>query len=126
MTITAPPRPELDEPAPAVPPRRRRWWPTPKLLITAAVVLVIGYLALVPLYYLIWCTFFNENGFTFGGFAQAYGDERIGSLIGNSLWFAVGAALLSLIVGTSLAYLQVRTDVPFKALFFAASIIPLI
>lgn len=126
MTITAPPRPELDQPAPADPPRRRRWRPTPKLLITATVVLVIGYLAIVPLYYLIWGTFFDENGLTFGGFARAYGDERIGSLIGNSLWFAVGAALLSLLVGTSLAYLQVRTDVPFKALFFAASIIPLI
>jgi iron(III) transport system permease protein len=125
MTIEAPPRPAVDEPAPA-PPRRRRWRPTPKLLITAAVVLVIGYLAIVPLYYLIWGTFFDENGLTFGGFARAYGDQRIGGLIGNSLWFAVGAALLSLIVGTSLAYLQVRTDVPFKALFFAASIIPLI
>jgi iron(III) transport system permease protein len=126
MTTEAPPRPVLDEPAPALPPRRRRWWPTPKLLITAAVVLVIGYLALVPLYYLIWGTFFDENGLTFDGFARAYGDQRIGGLIGNSLWFAVGAAVLSLVVGTSLAYLQVRTDVPFKALFFAASIIPLI
>ena len=125
MTTTAPPRPVTDEPAPIVE-RRRRWWPTPKLLITLAVVVVIGYLAIVPLYYLIWGTFFDANGFTLGGFGRAYGDERIGSLIGNSLWFAVGSALLSLIVGTSLAYLQVRTDVPFKALFFAASIIPLI
>ena len=40
--------------------------------------------------------------------------------------FAIGAAILSLVVGTGLAYLNVRTDVPFKALFFAASIIPLI
>ncbi|HEY0453234.1 iron ABC transporter permease [Actinophytocola sp.] len=125
MTTTAPPRPVIDEPAPTVR-RRRRWWPTPKLLITAAVVVIIGYLAIVPLYYLIWGTFFDANGFTFGGFATAYGDERIGSLIGNSLLFAIGAAVLSLVVGTSLAYLQVRTDVPFKALFFAASIIPLI
>ncbi len=45
---------------------------------------------------------------------------------GNSLWFAVGAAALSLAVGTALAYFNVRTDVPFKGLFFAASIIPLI
>jgi iron(III) transport system permease protein len=127
MTTAAPPRPPVttpDEPAPAA--RRRRWWPTPKLLITLAVVAVIGYLAIVPLYYLIWGTFFDANGVTLGGFARAYGDERIGSLIGNSLWFAIGAAVLSLLVGTSLAYLQVRTDVPFKALFFAASIIPLI
>lgn len=127
MTTAAPPRPPVttdDQPAPL--PRRRRWWPTPKLLITLAVVAAIGYLAIVPLYYLVWGTFFDANGFTFGGFARAYGDERIASLIGNSLWFAVGSAVLSLAVGTSLAYLQVRTDVPFKALFFAASIIPLI
>lgn len=106
--------------------RRRRWWPTPRLLITGAVVVVIGYLALVPLYYLLWGTFFDDQGFTLTGFSRAYGDERITELIANSLWFAAGSGLLSLTVGTTLAYLNVRTDVPFKALFFAASIIPLV
>jgi len=106
--------------------RRRRWLPTPKVLITVGVAGAIGYLALVPLYYLLWGTFFDAEGFTLSGFARAYGDERIGSLVVNSLLFAVGAAVLSLVVGTALAYLNVRTDVPFKALFFAASIIPLI
>jgi iron(III) transport system permease protein len=108
------------------PRRRRRWWPTPKVVIIVVVSLVIGYLALVPLYYLLWGTFFDANGFTLNGFTSAYGDSRVGGLIANSLWFAVGSAVLSLIVGTGLAYLNVRTDVPFKALFFAASIIPLI
>ena len=100
--------------------------PTPKVLIVGVVGVVIAYLALVPLYYLIWGTFFDESGVTFSGFSRAYGNDRIFELIGNSLWFAVGSAVLSLSVGTSLAYLNVRTDVPFKALFFAASIIPLI
>ena len=67
-----------------------------------------------------------ERLFSLDGFGRAYGNDRIGELIGNSLWFAIGAALLSLVVGTSLAYFNVRTDVPFKGLFFAASIIPLI
>lgn len=106
--------------------RRWRWLPAPKLIIIAAVVSAIGYLALVPLYYLLWGTFFDASGFTLSGFSTAYGDERIGALVGNSLWFAIGSALLSLCVGTALAYLNVRTDVPFKALFFAASIVPLI
>ena len=106
--------------------RGRRWRPTPKLLITTVVVGAIGYLALVPLYYLLWGTFFDADGFSLDGFARAYGDGQIGVLIANSLWFAIGAAVLALVVGTSLAYLNVRTDVPFKALFFAASIIPLI
>jgi iron(III) transport system permease protein len=98
----------------------------PRTLVAAAVTVVVGYLALVPLVYLLWTTFSDADGFSLGGFARAYGDTRIGELVGNSLWFAVGSALLSLAVGTGLAYFNVRTDVPFKALFFAASIIPLI
>ena len=104
----------------------RRWLPTPKLLIVGVVALTIGYLALVPLFYLLWGTFFDAGGLTFSGFSRAYGNDRMGELITNSLWFAFGSAALSLTVGTALAYLNVRTDVPFKALFFAASIIPLI
>ncbi len=99
---------------------------TPKALILLVVAGVIAYLALVPLYYLLWGTFFDEQGFTLGGFARAYGNGRMGELIFNSLTFAVGAAVISLVVGTGLAYLNVRTDVPFKGLFFAASMIPLI
>ncbi len=106
--------------------RRRFRFLTPKLFITAIVAVTIGYLALVPLYYLLWGTFFDDAGFTLDGFQRAYGDSRIFELVRNSLLFAVGAAVLSLVVGTALAYLNVRTDVPFKALFFAASIIPLI
>ncbi|MET7398240.1 iron ABC transporter permease [Dactylosporangium sp. NPDC005572] len=124
MTTVAPPVVPVTEPVAAGP--RRRWWPSPKLVIIVAVAGVIGYLALVPLYYLIWGTFFDDHGFTLGGFARAYNDSQIGSLIGNSVWFAGGSAVLSLSVGTVLAYLNVRTDVPFKALFFAASIIPLV
>ncbi|MPY79729.1 MAG: ABC transporter permease subunit [Actinophytocola sp.] len=104
----------------------RRWLPTPKMLILGVVGLVIGYLALVPLYYLLWGTFFDADGVSVAGFERAYGNSQIFELIGNSLWFAAGAAVLSLVVGTALAYLNVRTDVPFKALFFAASIVPLI
>jgi iron(III) transport system permease protein len=98
----------------------------PRTLVAIAVTVVVGYLALVPLGYLLWTTFTDAEGFSLGGFARAYGSNRIGSLVGNSLWFAIGSALLSLAVGTALAYFNVRTDVPFKALFFAASIIPLI
>ncbi|ULN50092.1 iron ABC transporter permease [Mycolicibacterium goodii] len=129
MTTTATrpvaPTPPLDitrsEPA-----RWRRWLPTPKFLILGVVAVVIAYLAIVPLYYLFWGTFFDASGFTLSGFQRAYGNDQIFSLVGNSLWFAAGAAIVSLVIGTGLAYLNVRTDVPFKALFFAASIIPLV
>jgi iron(III) transport system permease protein len=107
-------------------PSWRRFVPGSKFLVIGVVGLVVGYLALVPLVYLAWGTFFDASGFTVGGFERAYGDDRIGELFINSLSFAIGAAALSLTVGTTLAYLNVRTAVPFKALFFAASIVPLI
>jgi len=126
-TTTRPtaPMPPMDTPR-SEPAFWRRWIPSPKVLILAVVAAVIAYLAIVPLYYLFWGTFFDATGWTFSGFQRAYGNDQIYSLVGNSLWFAAGAAAISLVIGTALAYLNVRTDVPFKALFFAASIIPLV
>jgi iron(III) transport system permease protein len=130
MTLTSPP---VRAQAPIEPtgstsaaPARRRLPLSPKFFIVAGVAAAIGYLALVPLGYLLWGTFFDAEGFDLGGFERAYGSGRMGELWGNSLAFAGGAAFLSLTVGTTLAYLNVRTAVPFKALFFAASIVPLI
>ncbi|HEY0889099.1 MAG TPA: iron ABC transporter permease [Nocardioides sp.] len=102
--------------------------PTPKLLILGVVALVVAYLAIVPLWFLIQGTFFDSqtNAFTFSGFTRAYTDDQAFEMLRNSVWFAIGSAVLSLVVGTALAFLNVRTDVPFKGLFFAASIIPLV
>src|SRR6185436_14163997 len=112
MTTTAPmrpaPPPSID-PLPAEPPLWRRLIPTPKFLTLGVVSLVIAYLAIVPLYYLFWGTFFDASGFTFSGFARAYGNDQTAGLIWNSLLFAVGAAAVSLVFGTGLAYLNVRT-----------------
>jgi iron(III) transport system permease protein len=130
MTLTSPPvrAEERTEPPGATPaPGRRGKLPlSPKFFIVAGVAAAIGYLALVPLGYLLWGTFFDAEGFDLGGFERAYSGGRMGELWGNSLAFAFGSAVLSLTVGTTLAYLNVRTAVPFKALFFAASIVPLI
>jgi iron(III) transport system permease protein len=123
---SAVPPPPAAEPAPSRLARVGRSLLTPKTLIVAGVAVVIGYLALVPLYYLLYGTFFGAQGFTIEAFGRVYSADGIGTLIGNSLWFAFGSAILSLVVGTALAYLNVRTDVPFKPLFFAASMIPLI
>jgi iron(III) transport system permease protein len=130
MTLTSPPVrvEERTEPtgSTAASRPRRKLQLSPKFFIVAGVIAAVGYLALVPLVYLLWGTFFDATGFDLGGFERAYGSGRMGELFGNSLAFAGGAALLSLTVGTTLAYLNVRTAVPFKALFFAASIVPLI
>lgn len=106
----------------------KRFVPTPKVLILGAVAAIVAYLAVVPLWFLIQGTFFDSttNAFTLSGFTRAYTDDQAFEMLRNSVWFAIGSAVLSLVVGTALAFLNVRTDVPFKGLFFAASIIPLV
>jgi hypothetical protein len=44
----------------------------------------------------------------------------------NSLVFAVGSALLALAGGTFMAYVTVRTNVPFRPLIVATAMVPLI
>jgi iron(III) transport system permease protein len=98
----------------------------PQTLIILGVVGVIGYLALIPLGYLLWGTFFDESGFTLDFFREAYTAYGLGRLVGNSLWFAFGSTVVAVSIGTVLAYLIVRTDVPFKGVMFAISLVPLI
>jgi iron(III) transport system permease protein len=95
-------------------------------LIILGVVVVIGYLALVPLGYLLWGAFFDDNGFTLNWFTKAYSAVGLGEMLSNSLVFALGSTLISVSLGTLLAYLIVRTDVPFKGLMMVASLVPLI
>lgn len=110
----------------AVAGRLRRLSTGQALLVTGAV-LVVGYLAVVPLVYLLHDTFTGNSGFSLHAFTRAYGGtSQSGTMMLNSLRFAFGSAALALVVGTALAYVQVRTDAPFKGLFFAASLVPLI
>lgn len=98
----------------------------PQVLIILGVVLVIGYLALVPLAYLLWGTFFDAEGITLRHFTDAYRAYGLSTMVANSLVFALGSTVLSVTVGTLLAYLTIRTDIPFKPLVYAASLVPLI
>jgi iron(III) transport system permease protein len=95
-------------------------------LIILGAVAVIGYLALVPLGYLLWGTFFDSRGLTLRWFQEAYSAVGLSEMVVNSLAFAFGSTVISVVLGTLLAYLIVRTDVPFKTLMMAASLIPLI
>jgi iron(III) transport system permease protein len=104
----------------------------PKWLIIGACVALTLYLAVVPLGFLLWQSFFTPQSaakaaeFTLGNYRQAYGSADTWVLFWNSLQFALGAALVAFVIGTALAWMNERTNTPFKRLFFALSVIPLI
>ncbi len=103
-----------------------------KWLIIGACVALTLYLAVVPLGFLLWQSFFTPQSaakaaeFTLGNYRQAYASADTWVLFWNSLQFAFGAALVAFVIGTALAWMNERTNTPFKQLFFAFSVIPLI
>src|SRR5258708_3411589 len=103
-----------------------------KWLIIALCVALTLYLGVVPLAFLLWQSFFTPQSaakaaqFTFGNYAEAYGSRDTWILFGNSLKFATRAAAMSFAIGTLLAWINERTNTPFKGLFFSLSVIPLI
>ncbi|HUQ25207.1 MAG TPA: iron ABC transporter permease [Burkholderiales bacterium] len=103
-----------------------------KWLVIAACVALTLYLAVVPLGFLLWQSFFTPQSaakaaqFTLDNYRQAYASEETWTLFWNSLQFAIGAATIAFVIGTALAWMNERTNTPFKGLFFALSVIPLI
>jgi iron(III) transport system permease protein len=104
----------------------------PKWLIIGVCVLVSVYLGIVPLGFLLWQSFFTPQTaakaavFTLGNYQQAYGSADTWVLFWNSVKFATGTSILAFVIGTALAWMNERTNTPFKTLFFALSIIPLV
>ncbi len=90
------------------------------------------YIALIPLGFLLWQSFFTPQTatqpavFTLGNYVTAYTDFETVRLFFNSLKFAIGVSTLSFTIGTALAWMNERTNTPFKSLFFAMSLIPLV
>ena len=109
--------------------RRRFEWGW--VVIAVCVVLTV-YLALVPLGFLLWQSFFTPQTadeaarFTFGNYKEAYGSGETFRLFWTSIQYAFGTSLFSFVVGTALAWMNERTNTPFKSAFYALSIIPLI
>lgn len=103
-----------------------------KWLVIGASILIVAWLALIPLGFLLWQSF-NTTAtlkepavLTLENYREAFSNDDSLELITNSLLFAFGTACFSLMVGTFFAWVNERTNTPFKSLFFAMSIIPLV
>jgi iron(III) transport system permease protein len=109
--------------------RKRFEW---SWIVIGLCVAITVYIAVVPLGFLIWQSFFTPQTadkaaqFTLGNYVEAYGSSETARLFFNSVKFAIGTSVFSFFVGTGLAWMNERTNTPFKNLFFALSIIPLI
>jgi iron(III) transport system permease protein len=100
--------------------------------LIAISIAAVAWLALVPLVFLLWQSILTPQTaaaptqFTLDNFRTAYLSADTARLFVNSVQFASGAAVLALFVGTGLAWMNERTNTPFKSLFFALTIMPLV
>jgi iron(III) transport system permease protein len=107
-------------------PRRSRLSLSPKTLILSTTVIIVAFLALVPLLFLLWGTFVDDGRFSMSSFRSAYETDGLGELVVNSSLFAFGATVVSISIGTFLAFMTERTDIAFKRVVFACALMPLI
>ncbi len=90
--------------------------------------LVAGWLVFVPLAALFYTAFTEDTGFgpgpaSLSNFIQAYSSWHIVRLFGNSLIFAAGTAVLTLLMGGVVAFVVERTDAPLGPLFHSLALL---
>ena len=114
---------------------RIKTWPVesirqdPQKLIILCVALVITFLALSPTLMLLYGSIVSQplgvtGELTLRHYARAYADPQTYQLLVNSFIFAAGAAMVSTVLATILAWISIRTNAPFRKFFELTAIIP--
>ena len=103
----------------------------PALLVMLVGAALLLYLVVFPLVMLVIGSFQVETAprefhATLQNYAEAYTGRFTYSTFATSMVFAVGSAAVSFVLGTALAWLVERTNVPFAKLILPIAVVPLI
>jgi iron(III) transport system permease protein len=97
--------------------------------LTHCLIVIVGFLTICPVIMLFLGSFTEGLGafgnFTLEKYIKSYSDPALGSIAANTVIFTSGSALLATVLAMFLAYLNTRTNIPFKGLFGILSIIPM-
>jgi iron(III) transport system permease protein len=97
--------------------------------LTPTLIILIGFLTVCPVVMLVFGSISEGleafGSFTLEKYVQSYTDPSFAGIILNTVIFTVGSAILCTALALFLAYLNTRTNIPFKFLFRVLSIIPM-
>jgi len=97
--------------------------------LTFLLIFIVGFLTVCPVVMLIFGSFSEgltaSGKFTLAKYITAYSDPALTEVIWNTVIFVVGASITATILALFLAYLNIRTDIPFKFIFGIISIVPM-
>jgi iron(III) transport system permease protein len=125
---------QVTEPAapvqPAVRPRGRRFAALrrPRTLLTVVLAVVLAYLVLPPVVVMLWKSFVGGvslDGPAGLGAYQEIASSGLGAATVDTLIFALGTTVVSMVLGTALAWCAVRTDAPLRALAYPVAFLGL-
>ena len=102
---------------------------TRRVSLTPSLILIVGFLTVCPVLMLVLGSFSEGFGsfgvFTVQKYVEAYTDPALAGILINTLIFTLGSAVVATIFALFLAYINTRTNIPFKFLFGIISIIPM-
>jgi iron(III) transport system permease protein len=98
-------------------------------ILTPSLIVVVGFLTVCPVVMLLIGSFSQGLG-TFGAFTlqkyfKAYGDPALREIIVHTIVFILGSAMVATVLALFMAYLNTRTNIPFKVLFEVISLVPM-
>jgi iron(III) transport system permease protein len=100
-----------------------------RIPLVVILIIIVGALTVGPVVMLVIGSFSEGIGaigtFTTDKYVAAYTDPALPKTLLNTVIFTLGTACFSTILGGLLAYLSVRTDIPFKGLFRILPIVPM-
>jgi len=97
--------------------------------LTPSLITIVGFLTVCPVVMLVFGSFSEGIGafgkFTVEKYIQSYTDPAFAGIIVNTVIFTIGSGFVATLLALFLAYLNTRTNIPFKFLFRIISIIPM-
>ena len=100
-----------------------------KPTLTTTLIIIVGFLTLCPVIMLLLGSFSKDfvsfGQFTLSKYIEAYTDPDFADILWNTVVFTSGSAILATLLALFLAYVNTRTDLPFKFIFKIISIIPM-
>ena len=97
--------------------------------LTSSLIVIVGFLTVSPVVMLLLGSFSEGLGafgaFTLEKYIKSYTDPALLEIIVDTIVFMIGSALVATALALFMAYLNTRTDIPFKGLFQIISIVPM-
>jgi iron(III) transport system permease protein len=100
-----------------------------RTVLTPSLIVIVGFLTVCPVAMLLLGSFSEGLGafgtFTLDKYIKSYTDPALIEIIVNTILFIIGSALVATALALFMAYLNTRTNIPFKVLFEIISIVPM-